>query len=202
MVSESVNMLDRKVYEGNDGLKLDVQKAQFEVFSLSSSPVCCGKGVRQADLLSPLLFCTAEEVLYGGILDLHFKGLLKPISAPRICFLPTHTMIERKAIIDGSQGGVSNSSLEYSSSQFPGLLMSDHICAPKREGGLGLKMLNSLNKSCLMKFVWEVPKSKYICSDYFQCRFIDTLEINCKHLKIWEAWIVKSSSRVSLEAWT
>ncbi|KAK9199785.1 hypothetical protein WN944_014978 [Citrus x changshan-huyou] len=26
-------------------------------------------------------------------------------------------------------------------------------------------------------------------------RSIDTLEVNCKHLKPWEAWIVKSSSR-------
>ncbi|KAK9187740.1 hypothetical protein WN944_019139 [Citrus x changshan-huyou] len=116
---KSVNLLERKVYESNDGFKLDIQKAQFGVFALSSSP-----GVRQGDLLSPLLFCTAEEVLYGGILDLHFKGLLKPLSAPRICFLPTHTMLERKAIIYGSQGGVStNSSSEYSTSQFPGTLL-------------------------------------------------------------------------------
>lgn len=39
MVSESVNLLERKVYESNDGFKLDIQKAQFGVFALSSSPV-------------------------------------------------------------------------------------------------------------------------------------------------------------------
>ncbi|KAK9181240.1 hypothetical protein WN944_024377 [Citrus x changshan-huyou] len=32
--------------------------------------------------------------------------------------------------------------------------------------------------------------------------FIDTLKVNCKNLKPWEAWIVKSSSLVGLEAWT
>lgn len=37
---------------------------------------------------------------------------------------PFTCRIERKAIIYGSQGGVSNSSLEYSTSQFPGLLMA------------------------------------------------------------------------------
>ncbi|KAH9769288.1 hypothetical protein KPL71_011944 [Citrus sinensis] len=33
-------------------------------------------------------------------------------------------------------------------------------------------------------------------------RSIDTLEVNCKRLKPWEASLVKSSSPVSLEAWT
>ncbi|KAK9180983.1 hypothetical protein WN944_024120 [Citrus x changshan-huyou] len=31
---------------------------------------------------------------------------------------------------------------------------------------------------------------------------IDTLEVNCKRLKPWEASLVKSSSPVSLEGWT
>lgn len=51
------------------------------------------------------------------------------------------------------------------------LVSWDQICAPKQEGGLGLKKFDILNKSCLLKFVWEVRNSKSICSDYLQSRY-------------------------------
>lgn len=34
----------------------------------------------------------------------------------------------------------------------------DHLCLPKDEVGLGLKWLYLLNKSCLLKFLWNVVK--------------------------------------------
>ncbi|KAJ4715617.1 Ribonuclease H [Melia azedarach] len=45
----------------------------------------CGRGVRQGDPLSPLLFCLAEDVLSRGISHLQKSGIMLPISTPRGC---------------------------------------------------------------------------------------------------------------------
>lgn len=73
---------------------LILQSAKLSIL-LNGTPhdyYSCGRGVRQGDLLSPLLFCIAEEVLSRGILALHNSGKITPISKPRRCPNITHVM--------------------------------------------------------------------------------------------------------------
>lgn len=59
----------------------------------------CGRGVRQGDPLSPLLFCLAEEVLSRGISLLVTSGQLQHISSPRGTLAPSHVLIADDVIV-------------------------------------------------------------------------------------------------------
>jgi hypothetical protein len=52
----------------------------------------CTRGVRQGDLLAPLLFCLAEEVLSRVITKLVEEGKLKLILGSRSVKVPSHTL--------------------------------------------------------------------------------------------------------------
>lgn len=52
----------------------------------------CSKGVRQGDILSPIIFCLAEEVLNRGLSALSAAGHIKHISSPRCFNAPTHLL--------------------------------------------------------------------------------------------------------------
>lgn len=51
-----------------------------------------GGGVRQRDLLSPILFCILEDVLSRSISLLVEEGNLKPMAGPRETQTPSHVM--------------------------------------------------------------------------------------------------------------
>lgn len=59
----------------------------------------CGRGVRQGDPLSPLLFCLAEEALSRGISGLVASGQLHLISSPRGISAPSHVLFADDVII-------------------------------------------------------------------------------------------------------
>lgn len=71
-----------------------LQSAKLSIL-INGSPCgyfSCSRGVRQGDPLSPILFCLAEEVL-SRLICLHSsKGSLKPISSPKSCSAPTHSL--------------------------------------------------------------------------------------------------------------
>jgi hypothetical protein len=59
----------------------------------------CGRGVRQGDPLSPILFCLAEEALSRGITNLISTGKLSAISSPRGTTAPSHVLFADDVII-------------------------------------------------------------------------------------------------------
>lgn len=59
----------------------------------------CGRGVRQGDPLSPLLFCITEDILSRGILNLRQQRQLNFISSPRGVTLPSHVFYVDDVIV-------------------------------------------------------------------------------------------------------
>ncbi|KAL6225674.1 hypothetical protein ACLB2K_004523 [Fragaria x ananassa] len=58
-----------------------------------------GRGVRQGDPLSPLLFCLAEEALSRGLSHLMNSRQLHPISSPRGTCAPSHALFADDIIV-------------------------------------------------------------------------------------------------------
>lgn len=108
---ECFNVLDTKVYQRNMAIKFNTRKAfdtlewsfllntlsaigfstkfvEWPFYLIGSLPrsivlLCCGRGVRQGDPLSPLLFCITEDVWSMGIIKFMQQDNLYTISSIR-----------------------------------------------------------------------------------------------------------------------
>ena len=68
----------------------------------------CTRGVRQGDMLSPLLFCIAEEVISRGLEALTLDGSLTQIHASRGLLMPNHCLYADDILIFFCKGTLSN----------------------------------------------------------------------------------------------
>ncbi|KAL6135028.1 hypothetical protein ACLB2K_067256 [Fragaria x ananassa] len=138
-------------------------KLSLLVNSSSAGYFSCGRGVRQGDPLSPLIFCLAEEVLSRGIDNLVITGQVHTISSPRAVPIPSHVLFAD----DVYQWPISllrrlevwcRNFLWSGSIDARGvpLVAWKQCCSPLDEGGVGLKQLRVLNSSLLLKKACDV----------------------------------------------
>jgi len=115
---EAINMLSKKVKEGNVTYKVDIHKAfdtlnwnflvlkhfgfHHSFFSWISTILRstmlfvkffpCSRGVRHDDLLSPLLFCLVDDVLSRGISKLVNDNMILHMASPKAYLTLSHIL--------------------------------------------------------------------------------------------------------------